>query len=330
VGLKTAVAPQGTSITEGQLALMRRYHPQVECFFDSDSAGQKAALRFLPLALKTGLEVRFLMLAGAEKLDPDLLFLERGLPAYEEVKKSSLSAMEFAVRSVLPNATAAGAEQKARASQTLFEIVAQTDSEVARAAFIQELAQFLGVAPGAMERDLRTYLSRHSRPRAPAGGAPVALAPPSANAYAQGYEEHLLYLCLHDEAVLKQLSHHLPHEWIDSTTTAGRLLDRLLAEALHGGWNGRESLEQIVEQQDEKILVATLLFDAPNLENMEKITNEGLRSMQRRFLEPRQRQIELEIASKGTIGDPSLISLLKQRAEISRQLQNPPKLTLEP
>ena len=57
VGLKTAIAPQGTSITDGQLALLRRYHAQVECFFDSDSAGQKAALRFLPMALKAGLEI---------------------------------------------------------------------------------------------------------------------------------------------------------------------------------------------------------------------------------------------------------------------------------
>jgi len=46
IGLKTAIAPQGTSITEGQLMLLRRYHTEVECFFDSDSAGQKAALRF--------------------------------------------------------------------------------------------------------------------------------------------------------------------------------------------------------------------------------------------------------------------------------------------
>ncbi|MBP9913445.1 MAG: DNA primase, partial [Opitutaceae bacterium] len=84
VGLKTALAPQGTSITETQLVLLRRYHTQVECFFDSDSAGQKAALRFLPMALKAGLEIRFLRLAGQEKIDPDLLFLERGLPAYAE------------------------------------------------------------------------------------------------------------------------------------------------------------------------------------------------------------------------------------------------------
>ena len=41
VGLKTAIAPQGTSITDGQLGLLRRYHAQVECFFDSDLAGQK-------------------------------------------------------------------------------------------------------------------------------------------------------------------------------------------------------------------------------------------------------------------------------------------------
>ncbi|OHE89597.1 MAG: DNA primase, partial [Verrucomicrobia bacterium RIFCSPLOWO2_12_FULL_64_8] len=55
VGLKTAVAPQGTAITETQLALLRRYHTQLECFFDSDAAGQKAALRLLPLALRAGL-----------------------------------------------------------------------------------------------------------------------------------------------------------------------------------------------------------------------------------------------------------------------------------
>ena len=57
VGLKSAIAPQGTSITESQLVLLRRYHTQVECFLDGDSAGQKAAMRFLPMALKAGLDV---------------------------------------------------------------------------------------------------------------------------------------------------------------------------------------------------------------------------------------------------------------------------------
>ncbi len=330
VGLKTAVAPQGTSITDGQLLLMRRYHPQVECFFDSDSAGQKAALRFLPLALKAGLEVRFLMLAGAEKLDPDLLFLERGLAAYEEVRRSSLGAMEFAVRSLLPNPAAAGAEQKARTAQALFEIVAQAESDVARSAFVQEIAQHLRIAPSALDRDLRAFLARQSGARFPVASAAAPAPPPNGGTYAhtKGSEEHLLFLCLHHEPVLVGLSTHLPHEWIDATTLAGKLLDRFMAEAQHNGWPGRENLDQLLENQEEKTLVATLLFDTPKDEDMAKIANEGLRALQRRFLEPQLRQIELEIASKGTIGDPSLFSLLKQRNEITRQLQNPPKLTL--
>ena len=328
VGLKTAIAPQGTSITEGQLALLRRYHTEVECFFDSDSAGQKAALRFLPLALKAGIEARFLMLAGAEKLDPDLLFLERGLAAYEEVRKSSLGAMEFAVHSLLPNAAAAGTEQKVRTAQSLYEIIGQAESDVARTGFIQDIARHLRMAHGALEHDFRAYLSRQAGSRF-APTPPESSAPPVPQGdHTKGMESHLLFLCLHYEPLLLALSHQLPHEWIDTSSMAGRLLDRFLAEAQHDLWPGRDQIDQLLDSQEEKTLVATLLFDAPGDEDVAKMANEGVRAMQRRFLEPQLRQIELEIASKGAIGDPSLSSLLKQRADLTRQLVNPPKITL--
>jgi DNA primase len=330
VGLRTAVAPQGTSITENQLSLLQRYEPRVECFFDSDSAGQKAALRFLPMALQAGLEARFLTLAGAAKLDPDLLFLERGLAGYEEVRRRSLGAMEFAVASTLPEASSAGAEQKARAATALFEIIAAATSEVARTAFVQEVAPLLRVPASSLERDFRVHLSRRSAFRAarPAGPAPEAVRPPGGpDAHLRGYEEHFLYLCLHHESLVSTLTSHLAHEWIDVSTTAGRLLDRLLSEAEHNGWSGRENIDQLLEDQEEKTLVASMLFQAPADDDLAKIVNEGLRHLQKRFLEPRKQQIELEIASKGAIGDPTLSSLLKQRAEITRQLLNPPRLT---
>ncbi len=329
VGLKTAIAPQGTSITEGQLALLRRYHPQVECFFDSDSAGQKAALRFLPMALKAGLEVRFLMLAGAEKLDPDLLFLEQGLAAYDGVKRGSLSAMDFACRSLLPGAATASAEQKSRAATALFEIIVQTDSDVTRTSFLSEISGFLRVAPGALERDLRAYQARQNGSRfANPNAAPAPAAQPVADAHGKATEAHLLFLCLHHESLLHALASQLPHEWIDTSHSAGSLLERILAEAAHNGWTGRDNLDQLLETEEEKTLVASLLFEAAADDDLVKIANEGLRSLQRRFLEPRQRQIELEIASKGTDVESDLLSLLKQRAEITRQLLNPPKLSL--
>ncbi len=317
VGLKTAIAPQGTSITEGQLALLRRYHPQVECFFDSDDAGQKAALRFLPLALKAGLEVRFLMLAGAEKLDPDLLFLERGLAAYDEVRQGALSAMAFAARSLLPNAATAGAEQKARASQTLFEIILQAESDVARSAFLQEAALHLRVAPGALERDLRTFAARKSARGAPATAQ--SSSPPAA-AGKKSAEEHLLSLCLHHEPLLPDIASRLPHEWINQGTLAGRLLDRLLAEVQHHGWPGREQLDQLLETPEERALVATLLFDPFDIENVQTAADQALYELKRQHLRQRLNDIELQ---SGTANDRSYeenLSLWKELLAIKKEL----------
>ena len=90
VGLNTAVAPQGTAITEEQLALLRRYEPAaVDCLLDGDSAGRKAALRALPLAFKAGLEFNFLLLP--EKADPDDLLREQGAAALENLRQNAKS-----------------------------------------------------------------------------------------------------------------------------------------------------------------------------------------------------------------------------------------------
>lgn len=324
VGLKTAIAPQGTSITEGQLALLRRYHPQVECFFDSDSAGQKAALRFLPMALKAGLEVSFLTLAGAGKLDPDLLFLEKGLAAYQEVKRGALGAMPFAKQAFLPDPARASFNERMTAVREMVEIALQAESQVAREDYLQQVSLLLGVQPDAIRAEVAALEKRKFLKTAPAAAAVVR----GTDSHTKGFEEHLLYIGLHNEALLQQLSSHLVHEWIDTTTNAGRLLDRLLAEVQHNGWNGQESLEQLLETEEEKTLAATMLFQAPGDEDWGKIVNEGLRHLQKRFLEPKKQQIELEIASKGAIGDPTLPSLLKQRADITRQLLNPPRISL--
>lgn len=320
VGLKTAVAPQGTSITENQLLLLRRYHPQVECFFDSDSAGQKAALRFLPMALKAGIEARFLVLPAGEKLDPDLLFRERGLAAYDELRQHAVSAMAFAARAILPHADQASAEHRARAAQQLFDIIAMAESSVARTSFLGEVSGHLGLPPGAMQRDFEAFLQRADRSAAARPAPPRATAAPTQNVTP---EHELLLLCLHCEHLGRPLSLHLPHDWIDTSHVAGVLLNRFLAEFEHDGWPGRDHLDSLLETPEEKNLVASLLFDAPVFEDPFKIASEGLTMLRRRALEPRLRQIELALASPHADIHADPISLLKERSEIQRQLRQP-------
>jgi DNA primase len=327
VGLKTAIAPQGTSITEGQLVLLRRYHPQVECFFDSDSAGQKAALRFLPMALKAGLEIRFLAAPGDGKVDPDLLFLERGLAAYEDIKRGALSAMTFATRSILPAPENASAEHKTRASQSLFEIIAATESEVTRAQFLDEIAANLKLPLSAIQRDFDAFKRRQSKiassaPSPTPDASAVTTTKKSVNT-ADTPEHHLLLICLHYEQLGKPLSTILPHDWIDASHLPGTLLNRFLGEFEHDAWPGRDQLDGLLENPEEKMLVASLLFDAPHIEEPTRTVNQALTQIRARVLEPQLRQIELALATHRADSNVDAISLIKQRTELQRQLRAP-------
>ncbi|MDB6127413.1 MAG: primase [Verrucomicrobia bacterium] len=325
VGLKSAIAPQGTSITESQLVLLRRYHSQVECFLDGDSAGQKAALRFLPMALKAGLEVKFLGLGKGD--DPDSLFREHGLAAYEDVRRGGLSAMAFACRTFLPDPANASSELKTRASQSAVELVAAAESEVARSEFLAEAASHLRLTASALQRDFQTFVARQSRQAAnrPAQQLTPVTAPPSpVNAHSP--EQHLLILCLHYESLGKPLSTSLPHEWIDARHPAGKLLNRFLGEFEHDTWPGRDHLDTLLETPEEKTLAASLLFDRPAIDDPVKVANEGLRQLRQRALEPRLREIELALANHGADSNSDPISLLKERSEIQRQLRSPLQL----
>ena len=325
VGLKTAIAPQGTSITESQLVLLRRYHTQVECFFDSDSAGQKAALRFLPMALKAGLELRFLTLAGAGKIDPDLLFLERGLAAYDEVKRDAQSAMAFACRTFLPEPAKSTAEQRAQAAQSVVELLAACESEAVRTHLMTEAARHLWLEPNVLDREYRNFAARQSR-QAAARPAPVAAPPPDAAPdHAQTAERHLLMLCLHFEKLGKPISAILSHDcsWIDLGHTAGVLLNRFLGEFEHDSWPGRDHLDSFLETPEERALVATLLFETPIIDDPVKVASEGLSQLRARALEPRLRQIELALANPRADIESDPISLLKERSELHRLLRQP-------
>ncbi len=320
VGLKSAIAPQGTSITEPQLVLLRRYQSQVECFLDGDSAGQKAAMRFLPMALRAGLEVRFLALEKGD--DPDSLFRERGLAAYEDIRKGASSAMAFACRSVLPDPASASSEQKSRAAQTILELVAAAESEVARSEFLAEAASHLRLSPAALQRDFQTFVTRQRRQESARPAAPAAPVQPPTNT-AQSTEHHLLILCLHFEVLGKALSSALPHDWIDTTQPAGVLLNRFLGEFENDSWPGRDHLDSLLETPEEKTLAASLLFDTPAIDDPVKVANEGLRQLRARALEPRLRQIELALANHGADSNSDPISLLKERSELQRQLRQP-------
>lgn len=89
-GFDGAVAPLGTALTEGQLALLWRMADEPYLCFDGDNAGrraaQRAAERALPM-LAPGKSLRFVALPPGE--DPDSLIRSGGPAAFEAALKAA-------------------------------------------------------------------------------------------------------------------------------------------------------------------------------------------------------------------------------------------------
>lgn len=338
-GLKTVVAPQGTAVTERQLGMLRRLDPRLECFLDGDTAGRTAAFRLIPLALRAGLEVTFLALPAGQ--DPDALLRDEGLAAYEALRAKAQPAIRFACETLLPAPLDASAEERARAAEQLFALVYEAGSAVLREGLLEEAARVWRISPGALARDFGDFVGRRARQdvvRARVAG--IAAAPPAdsgekavvsgtaAAPTAVPPEEHLLLLLLHHEGLGPALAAELRHEWLDTANTAGRLLDRVLAEFEHDTWQGAEHAERLAEDDAERMLLDSLRFEPPHTDDPVKAANEGLRAIHQRYYSGKLQEIGLEIARKALDGDSADLFLLKSKSELRRQLLKPPQLSL--
>jgi DNA primase len=331
VGLTSAVAPQGTAITENQFALMRRYAGRVDCLLDGDSAGQKAALRALPLALKAGLEIRYLVLPPES--DPDELLLEKGAAVLAELDRTALSAMAFAMRSLLPMPNPS-AREKADALRSLFEMLAQSDSAILRDDYLAEACRLAGVERTAAERELARFLARPTQRVAPplAESSPNN-SPSSTSSKSEPFNDklttvefELLVLGFHDESLMPAIAQLIDPQWIDTSSWAGRVLDRCLAAHREDAWPGADHLDELLETEEERQLLANLRSRPFQAEDPIQAVDECLKAIFEKYYRRELSQLRTRLANTPLAEKDTMAALMARIKEVQQILRHPPKL----
>ena len=95
-GIENVVASSGTSLTEGQIKLIRRFTNQVTVLYDGDPAGIKASMRGIDLLLEGGLNVKAVVFPEGE--DPDSYSRKVGSQAFQQyLKKESRDFIGFKI-----------------------------------------------------------------------------------------------------------------------------------------------------------------------------------------------------------------------------------------
>lgn len=94
-GFTNAVASLGTAFTSQQASLLKRYTDEILLLYDSDEAGQKAALRAIPILKAAGLPARIVDLKPYK--DPDEFIKHLGPEAFQERLDQAMNSFLFEI-----------------------------------------------------------------------------------------------------------------------------------------------------------------------------------------------------------------------------------------
>ena len=184
-GFGGAVAPLGTAVTEDQLRLMWRIHPEPVIALDGDAAGIRAALRVIDLALpmlEAGNALRFVVLPEGQ--DPDDLIKAKGREAMAEVLNAAKPMVDLMWNRAIEGQVFDSPERRARLDKDLRAMIGKIQDPSIRAHYgeviKQRRADLFGMPRSSGPDSFDTAFE------APAAYAPAAYAPA---AYAPaGYE----------------------------------------------------------------------------------------------------------------------------------------------
>ena len=145
-GIENVVASGGTSLTQDQLRLVKKYCNNLTIIYDGDSAGIKAALRGLDLALEERLNVKLVLIPDKE--DPDSYVNKIGADAFKEfVNKNKKDFILFQLDIALSEAGTDSSKKSAVVNQiaeTIAKINRQEDF-TRRQDYIKQVSEILRI-----------------------------------------------------------------------------------------------------------------------------------------------------------------------------------------
>ncbi|MFN0037649.1 MAG: DNA primase [Saprospiraceae bacterium] len=147
-GIENVVASSGTSLTEGQLQLIRRNTSNLKILYDSDPAGIKAALRGLDLALEQDLNVKICLLPQGH--DPDSYVQEFGGEAFTKFTTENAKDFIFFKTDLLLEETKGDPIKRAGLVKDIVGSIARIPDTIKRSVYLRECSALLEVPEQAL------------------------------------------------------------------------------------------------------------------------------------------------------------------------------------
>ncbi|HTH52713.1 MAG TPA: DNA primase [Edaphobacter sp.] len=314
-GIRNVVATSGTAFTESQVRLLSRFTPnkQVILNFDPDTAGRTAAEKAGAMLVEEGFDVRIVLLDDG--LDPDRFIRERGLQAYTAAVRSSNRYMDYLIERARQEFPGRTADAKVKAMNFLLPHIRRIPSPLQRDEFATDAAQKLGIDSAILRQELRQAAVQRAESVRSHRHDP-----------ASEIERILLRaLVLPENDPARQLAAARLSEnpgWYDGLPASSVLETLSLAPA-------PENPLDAAPDQPTRVLLARALEHAEHAEglatplpSLTEQVEDALHTLERRYLERRQRDLRTLLAEAERRNDTEMSArLLQERVQLDRRLR---------
>lgn len=153
-GVENVVSSSGTSLTEGQIRLIRRYTPNITILYDGDSAGIKASFRGIDMILKEGMNVRVLLFPDGD--DPDSFARKHSSTEIQEFIRSNAKDFITFKTSLLIEDAGNDPVKRSALIRGIVDSIALIPDGITRSVYVQECSRLLNI----QEQVLLTELNK--------------------------------------------------------------------------------------------------------------------------------------------------------------------------
>src|SRR5579859_7514723 len=316
-GVQNIVAPQGTALTADHARILKRYVEEVVLCFDSDDAGQNAAVRSLDSLLASGLAIRVAVVPAPH--DPDSFIKASGGAAFQRLIDQAEGFFDYYLNRLCATNDAATDKGRLAILLDMAEAVHKTGNVVLVDTYAQKTALRLGVSPEAVRAEFKKAFRSKTATLVEAEETADETAPDKPRPASPEY--WLLKLLFSHEDCAGWLSRNLDLEWVQHPVVR-KIVSLRVASESDSSWHGLAAFLTACEEAEMRNLITEAAAENRPIPNPEQQINDIALRLRNQFID-RQLAALLRDANQPGINDEERLGLLRRQQEL-RQLKRQP------
>jgi DNA primase len=312
-GVQNIVAPQGTAFTDQHARILKRYVDEVVLCFDSDEAGQNAAVRSLDHLLASGIAVRVAVMPKPH--DPDSFIKNFGGEKFRELVQKADGFFDYYLNRLCATNEIASDKGRNIILRDMAEAVHKTGNGVLVDKYAQKTALRLGVSPEAVRAEFKKIPSTKTAPAASEEESFDKIETETGRPSA--HEFHLLKLLLLHDDLVSWAALHLDVNWI-LHPLARKIVGQRLDAQKNENWKNLAAFLDGCETPEMRSLVTEAVAEDRKIPNTEQQLADVTLKLRNQFLD-RQIAAFTQKAAQPEISDAEKIELLRAQEKLRRQ-----------